>query len=249
MELWWPAAGKKSADDTHPSALVEPAASVIDDEGDGRLSVTACGFLWPDAFAVRAFPLTEKDRYISLLQREPSGRECEFGMIRSLAAWPQSARAAVERSLGRRYLLQSVDEIRQIRSEGNQIRLLVSINGLRREVQVDNRGDASCRFGGNGLAASRCPGELLRDRGSRSASPRPAEAVGTVLRRVIATLRIARKISNRRLYRMDKVPYRIARACATPCNFRRAADTQPAEVSLKRVSSIAQRLWRNRTGD
>ena len=130
---------------------MEPITSAIEDEGDGLLCVTADGCLWPDAFAAKAFPLTHKEGYISLLQREPSGRECELGMISSLATWSQSARAAVQRSLGRRYLLQAVDEIRQIRNAGNQIVLVVLHNGVRAEIEVDNRGDTSCPFGDNGL--------------------------------------------------------------------------------------------------
>jgi hypothetical protein len=146
---------------------IEPARSAIEDEGDGLLCVTAYGCLWPDVFAVQAFPSTHKDRYISLQQRELSGREREFGMIGSLADWPEPARVAVQRSLGRRYLFQSVDEIHQIRSEGNQVVLLVSVDGVRTGFQVDNRGDSFCRFGDNGFLLIDAQGSyyVVADRG------------------------------------------------------------------------------------
>jgi hypothetical protein len=146
-----PRPARESDRGEHRPGWLEPAQTAIEDAGDGLLRVAACGCPWPDVFAVRAFPAMRKEGYISLRRREPSGREREFGMIRGLAAWPQSARAAVQRSLGRRYLLQAVDEIRQIRAEGSQVVLLVSIDGVRGEVQVDNRGDGFRRFGENGL--------------------------------------------------------------------------------------------------
>jgi hypothetical protein len=102
-------------------------------------------------FAVKAFPAAAEERYISLRHREPSGREHELGMIRSLVAWPRSARAAVGRSLGRRYLFHAIDAVRQIRSDENRVDLLVVAGGVRTRVQVDNRGDNFHRFGLNGL--------------------------------------------------------------------------------------------------
>jgi ABC-type multidrug transport system ATPase subunit len=135
----------------HRSAWLDPADGTIADEGDGLLRVAAWGRSWPEVFAVRAFPAANDYRYISLRYREPSGGQRELGMIRSLAAWPRSARAAVERSLGRRYLFHAIDGIRQIRSEGNQVVLQVTTEGVRQKVHVDLRGNTFHRFGQNGL--------------------------------------------------------------------------------------------------
>jgi hypothetical protein len=89
-------------------------------------------------------------------------------MIRSLAAWPRTARAAVERSLGRRYLFHAIDGIRQIRSEGKQVVLQVTTEGVRRKVHVDPRGDAFHRFGQNGLLLFDAQGGcyVIADRGA-----------------------------------------------------------------------------------
>jgi len=154
--LQWNGGGQRSEresnrDDNPLRGWVEPVHAEIADEGDGLLCVTERGSVWPGAFGVLAFPATHHERYISLQQRDASGCERELGMISSLAAWPRSARAAVQRSLGRRYLLRPLAGLRQIRSEGNRAVLLVSIDGVRREVQVDNRDDNVCRFGDNGL--------------------------------------------------------------------------------------------------
>jgi len=130
---------------------IEPTHATVTDEGEGLLRVNDRGCAWPAVSAVRAFPSLETERYISLRVCESSGCERELGMICSLAAWPRSAQAAVRRSLERRYLLRSVDEVRQIRNDGNHVVALVSIDGIRREFQVDNRGDNVFRFGENGL--------------------------------------------------------------------------------------------------
>jgi ABC-type multidrug transport system ATPase subunit len=135
----------------HGPRWLGPGQGTIEDEGDGLLRVAASGRLWPDVFAVKAFPAAAEERYISLRHREPSGREHELGMIRSLVAWPRSARAAVGRSLGRRYLFHAIDAVRQIRSDENRVDLLVVAGGVRTRVQVDNRGDNFHRFGLNGL--------------------------------------------------------------------------------------------------
>jgi ATP-binding cassette subfamily B protein len=152
------------------TAWLDPNHCTLEPTGNGVLRVVVSGCPWPDAIAARAFPATLADSYISLRQRESSGRERELGMIRSLAAWPPSARIAVQRSLDRRYLLQHIDEIRQIRGKATQIALTVTVGGARKELQVDNRGENSRRFGDDGLLLFDVQGSYYVI-GNRSALP------------------------------------------------------------------------------
>ncbi len=138
---------------------IDPADSTIEEQSGGLLRVDTNGCSWDGVFAVRAFPATHKDNYLSLRRRKPDGHDQELGMIHSLDAWPTVARVAVQRAMARRYLLQPIDDIRQIRSHGNQITLLVSSNGAVKEVRLDNRGDGFQRFGSKAVL-------LLDSRGS-----------------------------------------------------------------------------------
>ena len=98
-----------------------PRSAAVEADAQGALCVTVDEKRFQGVYAVRAFPTTYDDRFISLRRYDDSGREVELGMISALADWPRTAREAVQRSLDRRYLLRRILEIRQIRTLGNQL--------------------------------------------------------------------------------------------------------------------------------
>jgi ATP-binding cassette subfamily B protein len=68
-------------------------------------------------FAVRLFPATEPDGYISLRTWDQEGHELELGMIRDLREWPEAAQSLLREALARRYLMRPVEGIDAIRQE------------------------------------------------------------------------------------------------------------------------------------
>ena len=86
---------------------LDPATVAIASGGHGMLRATLDGQSLDDVHAVRAFPAVYDEQYISLRRREPSGHECELGLIAALGDWPANAREAVNRSLGRRCLMRA----------------------------------------------------------------------------------------------------------------------------------------------
>jgi ATP-binding cassette subfamily B protein len=65
-------------------------------------------------FALRAFPATWPERYISLRHTDAGGQDHEVGLVRDLADWPADVRRLLEESLGRRYLLHVIRAIHGI---------------------------------------------------------------------------------------------------------------------------------------
>jgi ATP-binding cassette subfamily B protein len=68
-------------------------------------------------FAVNLFPATNPNDYISLRVWNRDGSEQEVGILRQLDRWPQEAQSLVREALSRRYYLQSITGIDQIRLE------------------------------------------------------------------------------------------------------------------------------------
>ncbi len=66
-------------------------------------------------FAVRLFPASEPDGYISLRTWDRDGREHEAGLIRDLRQWPADAQAMIRSALARRYLLRVVTGVDSVR--------------------------------------------------------------------------------------------------------------------------------------
>ncbi|MFM8220279.1 MAG: DUF1854 domain-containing protein, partial [Planctomycetaceae bacterium] len=64
--------------------------------------------------AVRCFPATEPDRYISLAVCDEGGKEREIGLVRDLAEWPEETRSLILAALDRRYLLRRINSIERI---------------------------------------------------------------------------------------------------------------------------------------
>ncbi|MFN5298824.1 MAG: DUF1854 domain-containing protein [Planctomycetaceae bacterium] len=64
--------------------------------------------------AVRCFPATEPERYISLSVCDEGGKEREIGIVRDLGEWPEETRTLILAALDRRYLLRRIDSIERI---------------------------------------------------------------------------------------------------------------------------------------
>ncbi|MBX7168731.1 MAG: DUF1854 domain-containing protein [Pirellulales bacterium] len=67
--------------------------------------------------AVRCFPATRPDEYISLLAVDRDGKEHELGIVRDLRAWPALERQLITAALERRYLLREIVAIDEIQLE------------------------------------------------------------------------------------------------------------------------------------
>jgi len=147
---------------------LDPESTRIETERTGWLKVTTRGATFRGVFAVRAFPANHERKFLSLRDREPSGRENEVGMIRLLDDWPEAVQEAVRRSLDRRYLLHRVQEIRQVRTNGNQLVLSVVAEGNPARVCLEKPGEGCQPFGRHGLLLIDRQGKyfVIPDRGA-----------------------------------------------------------------------------------
>jgi hypothetical protein len=68
-------------------------------------------------FAVNLFPATNPDDYISLRVWTRDGAEQEIGILRKLDEWPADTQSLVRAALARRYWLQTITGVDQIKLE------------------------------------------------------------------------------------------------------------------------------------
>jgi len=64
--------------------------------------------------AVRCFPATRADDYISLAVADQDGKEKEIGIVRSIAEWPVDVQTLIRTALDRRYLHRRIKAIHRI---------------------------------------------------------------------------------------------------------------------------------------
>jgi ABC-type transport system involved in Fe-S cluster assembly fused permease/ATPase subunit len=76
-------------------------------------------------FAVNLFPATNPDDYISLRVWDRDGGEREIGILRHLDEWPADAQSLVRAALARRYWLQTITGVDEIRLELGHLTLAV----------------------------------------------------------------------------------------------------------------------------
>lgn len=76
-------------------------------------------------FAVNLFPATNPNDYISLRVWTRDGAEQEIGILRRLDQWPPEARTLVREALNRRYWLQTVTGVDEIKLELGHLTLQV----------------------------------------------------------------------------------------------------------------------------
>jgi hypothetical protein len=99
-------------------------------------------------FAVNLFPATNPGDYISLRIWNRDGDEQELGILRRLDQWPAEAQSLVKAALDRRYYLQTIDGLDDLRLELGHLTLHVRTpHGPRRftmrwsQSQVQDFGD------------------------------------------------------------------------------------------------------------
>jgi len=83
------------------------------------------GRIFRGVFAVNLFPATDPDDYISLRVWTRDGHEEEIGILRRLNDWPVEAQALVRDALARRYYLQTIIGVDEIRLELGHLHLAV----------------------------------------------------------------------------------------------------------------------------
>lgn len=142
--------------------------AVTIEEGErGMLRVVMDDQHFDGVYAVRTFPASYEQKYISLRHRDAFGHEVELGMIRSLTPWRRTVQEAIHRSLSRRYLLRRIHEIRQIRTSANMLVLSVLTESGPTRVELEKQSDGVQSFGARGLLLIDAQGGyfVLPDRG------------------------------------------------------------------------------------
>jgi ATP-binding cassette subfamily B protein len=95
-----------------------PANCGINTGKRGALEVTLAGdHIFRGVFAVNLFPASNPSDYISLRVWNRDGSEQEIGILRELDQWSAEAQSLVRGALARRYYLQTITGIDQIRLE------------------------------------------------------------------------------------------------------------------------------------
>ena len=72
-------------------------------------------------FAVRCFPATRPDEFISLRHWDRQGKEHELGILRRLNDWPLESRLLLAQALSRRYLFRTIEEILEVQLDAGYL--------------------------------------------------------------------------------------------------------------------------------
>jgi ABC-type multidrug transport system ATPase subunit len=104
----------------------------------------------PGVFAVRLFPASAPDGYVSLRIWDRDGREQELGLIRDLTVWPTEARQLITEALSRRYLLRSIERIESIKLEFGNLSMQVQTSLGDEQVRMRWSQSQVQDFGQNG---------------------------------------------------------------------------------------------------
>ena len=165
--------GASTASENDNIHWLDPDAAAVKNNQQGELRLISPAETVGGVYAVRAFLAEYERQYVSLRHRNESGRSHEVGMIDRLARWPRSAQEAINRSLGRRYLLRRILEIRQIRTSENVLSLSVETDGGPAAIRLTKPGEGSQPFGPSGLLLTDAMGNcfVIPD---RSAIPKMA---------------------------------------------------------------------------
>jgi hypothetical protein len=100
-----------------PRWLTQDSCTVKSGRRGGLEVALSDGQVFRGVFAVNLFPATNPNDYISLRVWNRDGSEQEVGILRQLDHWPQDAQTLVREALSRRYYLQTITGIDQIRLE------------------------------------------------------------------------------------------------------------------------------------
>jgi hypothetical protein len=99
----------------------------------GRLKTrTEDGEVYHGVYAVRAFPASMPDRFISIRCADADGKEHEIGVIADLNVWPEDAQQLVRDALDRRYRMREIERIVRITEKHNHLYWEVDVKGMGR---------------------------------------------------------------------------------------------------------------------
>ncbi len=111
--------------DYRPHWLDPAETRFMRDERERLLVVDSTGKTHPGVFAVRLFPASAPEEFISLRIWDRDGREHELGLVRDLRSWPSESRELLTEALARRYLLREISRIDRIQLEFGTLSLQV----------------------------------------------------------------------------------------------------------------------------
>jgi hypothetical protein len=111
-------AGSESTEADFAPLWLEPESVELSECRHGALEARfPDGAAHRSVFAVRCFPASRPDDFISLRVWDKDGNEHELGIVRDLVAWPARSRELLRSSLSRRYFLRRITGIDGIRLE------------------------------------------------------------------------------------------------------------------------------------
>jgi len=118
----------------------------------GRLKArTEDGEVYHGVHAVRAFPASMPDRFISLRCADADGKEHEIGVISDLTAWPDEMQQMVRDALERRYRMREITKIVRLTEKQNHLYWEVDVKGMGRASFVMRwQQNAAMEFGDHG---------------------------------------------------------------------------------------------------
>ncbi|MBI5394311.1 MAG: DUF1854 domain-containing protein [Verrucomicrobia bacterium] len=133
---------------------LDPAATEVFHGTFGMMHVAIKGpepKLYRGVFAVRAFPVSHPDRFVSLRYVDPlDNREHEIGVIEDLGAFPPAAQALIHESLAKHYYETEIREVREIRWEFNLLFFDVDTSRGRRQFMMRWSYDRAQSYGDHG---------------------------------------------------------------------------------------------------
>ena len=130
---------------------LDPRTVQIAADAPGLLRVVDRGRSHRGVSAVRAFPGSHAEQFLSLCHRDGSGPLTEIGLVRDLREWPTETAEAMRRSLARRYLFRRIDELRQIRTQANVMSFSVVTDSGPARFELDRPRESYQAFGPSGL--------------------------------------------------------------------------------------------------
>lgn len=137
--------------DSHLTRWLHPDVAQITRGSHGELRVEVAGEpVYRGVFALRCFPVSFPESYISLRFTDDHGRIRELGIMRELSEWTEQARALVRDSLAQHYLFHRVDRIYNIRKFSNFLAFSTRTHLGKVEFVVRYSHDAVKKYGSHG---------------------------------------------------------------------------------------------------
>ncbi|MGE0529116.1 MAG: DUF1854 domain-containing protein [Bdellovibrionales bacterium] len=106
--------------------------------------------LYRGVFALRCFPVSYPESYISLRFHAPDGRLRELGLIRDLERWPEDAKKLIREALTRRYLFHRIERVYQVRKFSQFLAFQTQTHLGRVDFVVRYTNDAIKKYGERG---------------------------------------------------------------------------------------------------